>query len=332
MAQRVWDTRTLPESEQWTYWRDVVWDAFVPVTLTRHDDGGFPSSVHASTVGGMGVSRLRSAPQSVRRTAEDIVRHAGGMYFLNMPLQGNSTAAQDGRMAELRPGDFAIVDSEVPFELNFAETFHQVSLTIPREMLAPLLAEPGSATGVRVPGDSGVGAVASAAIRAVAEQGSSLDRRAATGAAAHVAGLVALAVRGLAPEPRASASRRVLLRAANDEILARFADPDLTPASVAGCLAISVRQLHRLFAEDGTTFGRVLLDHRLDVVRRRLEDPVFAPHTITQLAMHNGFADPSHFGRAFKSVYGCTPAQYRRDHLRSPCYPATVRAGHSTTR
>jgi AraC-like DNA-binding protein len=82
-------------------------------------------------------------------------------------------------------------------------------------------------------------------------------------------------------------------------------------------LAISVRYLHRVFSDDGTTFGRVLLRHRLEAARRALEDPAFARVTITDLALRNGFADPTHFGRAFKAAYGRTPLSHRRESLRA---------------
>ena len=312
MGERVWDTRVLPQSDQWAYWRDVVWDAFVPVTLHRSDEGAFHSTVRASSLGGIGVSQIRSQAQSVFRTADDISRRPGGTYFLNLPLDGPSSMSQDGRVAELQPGDFALVDSETPFELRFGETFHQVSLTIPREMLTPLLASPRHATAVRVPGDEGVGAVASAAIRAAVEQAPVLGRGEATAAAGHVAGLVALAVRGLCATPRSSAQRQLLLQAAKDELAASFADPQLSPAVVASRIAISVRYLHKLFADDGTTFGRALLHHRLETARRHLEDPAFAHLTITQLALRVGFNDPTHFGRAFRSAFHESPLSHRR--------------------
>jgi AraC-like DNA-binding protein len=97
-----------------------------------------------------------------------------------------------------------------------------------------------------------------------------------------------------------------------DEISASLADPDLSPPVVAARIAISVRYLHRLFAEQGTTFGRVLLQRRLVEVRRKLADPTFDHLTITELALAAGFSDPAHFSRAFKAAFGMTALAFRR--------------------
>jgi AraC-like DNA-binding protein len=299
MGERGWDTRAL-------------WDAFGPADPERTGDGASAGSIDATAVGGLGVSRISSQQQSVSRTAVDMGDRAGGGYFLNLLLAGRSSIAQHGRVADLEPGDFALIDSDVPFELNVAGTCRQVSLTIPRELLAPLLAVPADATAVRVRGDSGVGAIASAAIRAVAEHTATLDRRAATAAATHVTNLVALALRGVAGTPRPSHHRRLLLQMATDEIAASYADATLSPAVVAARTAISVRYLHRLFADEGTSFGRALLRQRLEAARQRLEDPDFAQVTVTDVALRAGFSDASHFARAFRAAYGHTPLQHRR--------------------
>jgi AraC-like DNA-binding protein len=34
--------------------------------------------------------------------------------------------------------------------------------------------------------------------------------------------------------------------------------------------------------------------------------------TITEIASRVGFKDPSHFSRAFKALYGCSPAEFRK--------------------
>src|SRR3954447_8385353 len=108
---RTWSTARLPDPERFPFWREVVWDAFVPVSLRRRDEGPFAGSVTARSVGPLGVATIESQPQSVSRGESEIRRRAGDVFFLTLPLAEGTFASQDGRTAHLEPGDFAIVDS-----------------------------------------------------------------------------------------------------------------------------------------------------------------------------------------------------------------------------
>jgi AraC family transcriptional regulator, positive regulator of tynA and feaB len=311
MIERAWTTTVLPQREQFAFWRDVVWQAFVPVALSRPDEGGFASTCATRRVGPMGMAWIASQGQSVSRTESQIKRNAGDVFFLNMPLSGGASASQDGRTAQLRSGDFVLVDSARPFELSFEREFEQISFTLPHDALAPLLAAPSEVTGVRIPGDRGVGAVAAAAIRALATATGPLSTREERGLTDQVVGLVALAIGGLRRAP-VGPGRTLLLQAALDEIERSLDDPALSPDRVAQRLNISVRYLHKLFAERGTTFGRSVLARRLERCHRDLGDPGARHSTVAEIAYRHGFGDSAHFARAFKARYGMTPGERRR--------------------
>lgn len=332
--ERIWSTSSAPESEQFPRWREVVEEAFVPVSLKRRDQGPFPSGVSARTVGALGVSRIASQAQSVARTSRQIERRPGDVFYLNLPLTEGTFASQNGRTAWLARGDFVVIDSTQPFELGFDREFQQVSLTLPHDCLAPLLAAPQDATAVRVPGDRGVGAVVSAALRALASTSGPVDRHAARALTDQVAGLVALALGGVQQHPR-SASRRLLLQAVLDEVEHSLEDPDISPSCIAQRVAISTRYLHQLFADHGPSFGRWVLTRRLERCRLDLGDPARYHWTVTDIACHNGFRDPSYFARAFKARYDITPREFRRMLAGDPIAdspettpPAAVGRGH----
>src|SRR5206468_1402010 len=82
-----------------------------------------------------------------------------------MPLHGSATVSQDGRVARLGPGDFALVYGARPFSLDFGDSFEQLSLILPHELLMPLLADLEAITARAVRGDEGLGAVAGGALR-----------------------------------------------------------------------------------------------------------------------------------------------------------------------
>jgi AraC family transcriptional activator of tynA and feaB len=308
---RTWSTAGLPEAEQFAFWHDVVWDAFVPVSLKRKQEGPFDGSVSARRVGPLSVCHITSPAQSVSRTPGDIARRSGDVFFLNLPLCDGTGATQDGRVADLAKGDFLIVDGARPFELEFRRPFEQVSLMLPHDLLAPYLAAPTEATAVRVTSASGVGGLVSAALRSLAFGSGSFDRHAARAVADQLAGLISLAVGTVQARPR-SASRGLLLQSALDEVERSLGDPDLSPSLVARRIGVSTRYLHQLFADRGPSFGRWVLIRRLERCHRDLADPARAHWTIGDLACHHGFIDPSYFARAFKARYGLTPRERRK--------------------
>jgi AraC-like DNA-binding protein len=327
--QRAWTTAVLPEADQFPFWREVVWEAFVPVTLSREDREGFTGSVGASRIGPLGVAAIASEAQVVERTAADVGRRAGDVFFLNMPLRGSSTVAQDGRVAELRPGDFAVVDGARPFSLDFREGFEQLSLILPHELLMPLLAAPEAVTARAVRGDAGLGAVAGGALQPLFDGAGevAVDAAIARPLAERLASLIALALG--AGAAAASGSRAALTQAALDEVERSLGDPDLTPATVAARVGVSTRYLHQLFSARGPSFGRWLAGRRLERCLADLADPAYAEWTIAEIGWRNGFSDPSYLARAFRRSYGTSPGEHRRAAARRAAVASAAPASHA---
>ena len=225
-------------------------------------------------------------------------------------MTDGASVRQAGRATELSAGDFVIVDSDHPFDLDFRAPFRQISLKLPREALAARLVVTDEVLGARVDGGYGIGAVASAAIRATADSAVALDRRGARELGERLVDLVALAVGGVRPQPT-RVSRTLLLQAARAAAERRIAEPTLSPASVAAQVGISTRYLHRLFSDDGITFRRWLQLRRLELAHADLAEPGLLGRTVGQIAHDRGFEDPSYFARAFRARYNISPTAFR---------------------
>jgi len=91
-----------------------------------------------------------------------------------------------------------------------------------------------------------------------------------------------------------------------------FDDPDLSPASTAAALGISLRYLHLLFAQRGHTAAGWIRERRLAYCREALMN-VDSGLSVTEVALQAGFTDPSHFSRVFRHRFGVAPKQYRRE-------------------
>ena len=90
-------------------------------------------------------------------------------------------------------------------------------------------------------------------------------------------------------------------------------NPALAPDMAAAQFGISTRTLHLRFEKMELTFGRWLLEARLDACSEALRDPSHAARSISEIAYGRGFNDLSHFNKAFRARFGVSPSQWRFD-------------------
>ncbi|MGW2373467.1 helix-turn-helix domain-containing protein [Kitasatospora sp. NPDC001683] len=103
----------------------------------------------------------------------------------------------------------------------------------------------------------------------------------------------------------------VLAQAAKELADRRLADPELSPSMLARELNVSVRTLHRAFAETGDGIAAYVRRSRLEQAQHQLTDPA-SQSSVSEIAARWHFADSSHFIRAFKRQYGRTPGEFAR--------------------
>ena len=95
-------------------------------------------------------------------------------------------------------------------------------------------------------------------------------------------------------------------------IEANLADPKLSVERIAHACSISIRALHRHFAEDPAgSVSRYLWQRRLIRCAEALRDPSQAHRSITDVCYSYGFSSSSHFSRLFKDQFGVPPLRYR---------------------
>lgn len=86
---------------------------------------------------------------------------------------------------------------------------------------------------------------------------------------------------------------------------------------LATSLGIGERQLNRLFAAQlGTTPGSIARLRRAETARQLITDSSL---TLTEIAHHAGYGSVSRFNHEMRSVFDCTPRQFRAGRRGSPC-------------
>ncbi|MEV4313835.1 helix-turn-helix domain-containing protein [Actinocrispum sp. NPDC049592] len=303
----VWSTSAVTAPRAFEYWRDLICATFVQLAATPTQPGSFDGSLVYAGLESFEMTTVHAGGQRVRRTPQLIAR-AGEEYLLaSIQTRGHGRIEQDGRVAELEPGEMALYDSTRPYTLHFDDTFEQVVVQVP---LGGMLAETGlrhslGVTAVKLPANSPAGVVAQF-FRGLAQ----LHQADPVGAAA-----LATQGRGL----MASALTLSAGRNPHSEILTRqhiqaflrthHADPDLSVDDVAAAFLISRRTLYRLF--DGTPGGvgtvlrRIRVEHAKSLLRTQHGRP------LQSIALACGFAGERQFYRVFRQETGLTPGQFR---------------------
>ena len=307
-------TEDVDEKEQLEYWIDMICDEFVQLDCTTEKRKDFKGKLRGTEFDKIRVSEVSADPQDVIRSRKQIAKSAESEFLLSLQLEDVGFVNQDGRIAELHPGDFALYDSTRPYQLHFDRPFRQIVLQIPYDYLAEQFVKPEIITARRVSAQTAVGALASQFIQSVAGRLDVLSIQERGVVNQHIIELIALAMgskSSLRELDGQSIARTAMLERLKQFIEINIRHPQLSPALIAAHHQISERYQRMLFASTGTTVSRYILEQRLALCREALENTSLRDYSITQIAFSYGFNDAAHFSRKFRERYGISPKECR---------------------
>lgn len=316
-------TKDLPKTDRFASWHDMTAKALIPNLIRSDHAADFRASARMLNLGAVEVSALAYPSLETRRTAKLIRCSDPESYQLMLNLRGSHRILHRGQDTTSGPGEVLLYDTSRPWhgwasaDQDTAGTVSGVMVQFPRALMPLPANKVDQLTAVRLSGREGTGALLSGYL-------THLVAGAATYTAADGARLATctldLLTAFLAHHLDAAASmspethHRTLLMKIHAFIQQHLGDPDLSPGAIAAAHHISLRSLHRLFQCQDTTVAGWIRARRLERCRRDLADPLLSGQPIQALAARWGFADPAHFSRAFRAVYGLGPQDYRRQH------------------
>lgn len=306
-------TDDVTQADRFAQWRHWISATFVPLECAPVGRGPFRGEVAHWELGDLLVSRVAAEAHLASRTRRMIALRDAGYYKVGLLTHGSCKLSQDGRDALLQPGDLAIYDCRRPYTMVFDEPHEMSFLMFPcdRLRLPPAAVEEVLVTPVSSAQSTG-SLVAPFLRRLVAnleQPGEPVNSRLADNLLDLLATLFSERAGVRTADP--GALRRSLLLSVHSWIDAHLADPDLDPDTIARANHISVRYLHKLFQEQGTSVGSWVRERRLANCRRDLADPALAQRGVHAIARSWGFDDAAHFSKIFKASYGEPPGAYR---------------------
>ncbi|MFJ5306816.1 helix-turn-helix domain-containing protein [Streptomyces sp. NPDC088350] len=310
---RVYTTDSLPVQHRRAYWREALSRTFGAVTMN------VPDEVYSGTIRTSPLGRLQTitvdgdslyALRTNRLVAQGREEECVVVKLLD---RGTARLTQDGREADLRPGDIFVYDMARPVRLDLPRSFRTKAVVLPRDVLGLSESDLTRITASPVRPDSPLGGLLSPFLTGLVDTAAAYPPRIGELMARNVVDLLSVLVdeqlgRTIADTRRADRALLLRIQAFVDQHLA---DPDLGPKVIARVHHISLRYLHKLFESEDVTVNRWIQRRRLEGSRRELARRDAASRSVAAVAHRWGFTSAAHFSRSFRAAYGMTPSEWR---------------------
>jgi AraC-like DNA-binding protein len=205
----------------------------------------------------------------------------------------------------------AVSDTTQPFQRGYAPERGSIFVSLARELVEEAIPEPERLHGR--PLSPAANALLVDHLRAMDRWSSTADASPSAHLGRATAHLLAACL-DFSPEtlerarPVIEAAQR---RRARRHIDQHLASPDLTPDTLASALGMSRSKLFALFEPYGGV-ASYIQQRRLAAARRRLTNPG-NDLRIADVAYATGFANSSHFSRAFRRAFGLSPSEFQEN-------------------
>lgn len=242
-------------------------------------------------------------------------------YLLTLPLRAHINIRQGGQTRSVEPGEFALLSTSQPFYADISsqsprETFSAVHVRVSGSALRQRMPHAEECCWQAMRLRAGAGVILQQLCNLAVDQGRGLS----PAEGRRFAGMLMDAVTNAALEAPELQSLPILssnwayvriARQAKAYIENHLSDPGLDTDTVAAHCRVSKRYLQAVFADSGETVSSTVREMRLQRCREALRSPALRHQSVSQIAMHWGFADMPYFCRAYRARFDQTPSKDR---------------------
>jgi AraC-like DNA-binding protein len=303
----------IPVNRRFSYWRDMAEDLYVPVSLACSSPETFRFEWDGRFVGDTWAGTSLMTPLDVSRTRQHIARSKNDAIKVVLPLSGAISVSQEGNEAQVRAGQFYVVDPAKPYQESITEDLTFIWLHVPRASFAAQIGRLEAVTATALGNETPYARLSMNYVLSLSKVWDDITGDASVHANSVALDLLTMVLWERTQQVRlhTSVHRTAQFQRAKSFIDEHLADPSLTLAGVAAALSVSTRHVPELLAEYGVSYQRYVLEQRLARCASELADPRMAHRTVTDIGYSWAFFDSAHFSKAFKTAYGMSPRDYR---------------------
>lgn len=296
-------------------WDHALWQVMGGLKSSIIDEAPFFGRARFQEAGRVKLCELSSSSVAVVREARSAEREAREFVKVAVQLSGRSLFMQSGREVLLDGQGWTFYDTARPYRVVNLTPVRQFVILVPKADLHLSGAQLAS-YGVRKFGEASavarifpnyVNSILSEGVRATDYESAALGDVATN--------LLRLSISGTAGEHASVSARETLEFQVKHYIRMNIADPELSVQSIAERFGCSKRHLHRAFAESDVSLSDFIWQSRLERCAEALRAKVHRHLPVGEVAFNHGFSSFSHFSRAFRQRFGCSPSAYRQANL-----------------
>lgn len=300
------DTRALPLKQALDFWQETAGSLY-DVNIAQPDT--FYTTHCTYRLGELLLTYCVSVAQKLSRSSYRIGADGYDHFEFQYYLAGR-WSRKDGRgEAQAAPGDLVIHDA-AQAHAGAASDFANLTLFVPRPLLAPLLDNPDEHNMRVLAAGEPMAALLRNHLDNLWRALPLLSDRQAAALASPTVELLAATLNGVNKEDLSQGVSVAQLGEIRRYINAHVLDPSISPAAIASAFNISLRKLSYLFSGEGGV-ATYLQKRRLDLARAALRDPAQAHKAIADIGLEHGFVYAHNFTRAFQRRHGLTPREIR---------------------
>ena len=303
LAPTVFTTVGLPDARRVELWEEHNSTALIGLEV--HAPEPLQATELNVQLANVHLARVSGSAHVVERTARVIGRSPAEAVAVYVSLRGDAWFQHPGGTRSLRAGTAVVYETDRPFARGFGRGLEELVVKLPHRAIGPRAGQLTLRSPITYSEDDPY-------VRALAHiaGGATQTGRAVAADESTVLDIVAVLAAGR--KVACAVAHRAAARAFIEDHLA---DPGLGAEQVAAATGISERQLSRVFAADGISVPRHILERRLQLARALLSRTSHSEQasTVAEIAGRCGFLSATYFSHAFRKRFAQRAGDVRRE-------------------
>lgn len=303
--------------ERKRYWDEAVSSTYFPLDLRFQNAQEFSGELNVWDLGAVSLSRLESDGLLYRRQKRHLLHEREESYLITVPEKAEISFEQSGKEVTCKPGAFLVERSHLPYEFSYSAKNTLWVLKVPIVALRPRVGLPERIASLSFDSTCGTGALFVDMIRLIAPRLVEMDASARDMTGKHLVDILAMSLTSDERMLMSDATSVQLghLHRVESFVRANLARSDLGPQTIAEACGISVRYLHQIMKQQGTSTCQWIRLQRLLRCDEMLRDPV-CRKLVSEIAYALGFGDHAQLSRHYKAHFGLSPTEARERYLK----------------
>ena len=307
-------TAFAPTRERLRYWESYTTSELVGLRCSTYAEEGLHARQRNFDLGALRIADIVGNEHVVERTMPIVRRHPKHSLFACMLLEGEAFFYQSGHCTLVHSGDLVIYSTEKPYLYGFTRPMRQLMIDIKADEVFDSGDEISPTSLLKIDGSLRAGQLL---IQPLRDRilGFMDEPLSVLAPAMHreVRARLQLLLRPRGHDtPRGDDVMTLRLLKAERFIAEHLAVRELDAEAVANHMAMSLRNLNRVFEQHECSVTQWIWHERLALAHRQLADSGHSARSIGDIALSCGFSTQAHFAREFKQRYGATPSQHRQ--------------------